>query len=164
LINWKDMKEYKIEVLIDVLKIEELSAADKRLRAVAVRAAKRAYAPYSHYNVGAAVLLQDGTIAEGNNQENIAYPSGLCAERVALFHAGASYPEIPVVAIAVAAVKDGEVQKWISPCGACRQVLLETEQRYEKPVRILMCGRDEVFAVSSAKDLLPLSFGMENVR
>jgi cytidine deaminase len=141
-----------------------LSSEDNRLRISAIRAAKRAYAPYSQYKVGVAVLLEDGTIIEGNNQENVASPSGLCAERVALFYAGASYPAIPVVSIAIVADKDGEVRKSVSPCGACRQALLETEQRYGKPIRILMCGCDDVIVVSSAKDLLPLSFDRENIR
>ncbi|MDR2774934.1 MAG: cytidine deaminase [Tannerella sp.] len=157
------MRENEMEIVIKMQKTRELSPEDNRLRISAVRAAKRAYAPYSRYNVGAAVLLEDGTIIEGNNQENIAYPSGLCAERVALFYAGASHPAIPVVSIAIVAVKDGEVRESVSPCGACRQALLETEQRYGKPVRVLMCGRDEVVVVFSAKDLLPLSFGMEQV-
>ncbi|MDR1116468.1 MAG: cytidine deaminase [Tannerella sp.] len=158
------MRKNKIELTVGVLETGELSSADSRLRAAAIRAAGRAYAPYSHYSVGAAVLLSDGTIVEGNNQENVAYPSGLCAERVALFYAGASYPEIPVVSVAIVAVKDGEIQESVSPCGACRQVLLETERRYGKPVRILMCGRDEAFVISSAEDLLPLSFNIENIR
>jgi cytidine deaminase len=110
------------------------------------------------------VLLQDGTVVEGSNHENSASPSGMCAERVALFYAGASRPETPVVAMAVAAVKGGEVQPSISPCGACRQVLLETEQRYGTPIRILLCGREEVSVISSAEDLLPLSFGSKNIR
>jgi cytidine deaminase len=158
--------ENKLEILIHVLKTEELSAGDERLRVSAVRAARHAYAPYSQFRVGAAVLLEDETIIEGNNQENVVYPSGLCAERVALFYASASHPAVPVVAIAIAAikVKDGDVREPVSPCGACRQALLETEQRYGKPIRILMCGGDEVIVVSSAKDLLPLSFGMESIR
>jgi cytidine deaminase len=158
------MKEYKMEIVVNMLKTSELSSEDNRLRGSAVCAAKRAYAPYSQYNVGAAVLLEDGTIIEGNNQENIAYPSGLCAERVALFYAGASHPAIPVVSMAIVAIKDGEVRKSVAPCGACRQALLETEQRYGKPIRILMCGCDDVIVVFSAKDLLPLSFGKENIR
>jgi cytidine deaminase len=158
------MRENKIELTVGVLETGELSSVDSRLRSAAIRALGRAYAPYSHYSVGAAVLLSDGTIVEGNNQENVAYPSGLCAERVALFYASASYPEMPVVSIAIIAVKDGEIQESVSPCGTCRQVLLETEQRYGKPIRILMCGRDEALVVSSVEDLLPLSFSIENIR
>ncbi|HCC52649.1 MAG TPA: cytidine deaminase [Porphyromonadaceae bacterium] len=152
------MEEKRIELLAAILKTEELSPDDNRLRMAAVHAAGRAYAPYSRFQVGAAVMLRDGSVVEGSNQENIAFPSGLCAERVALFHAGASFPEIPVISLAIVAVKDGVIQKSIAPCGACRQVMLETEQRYGKPVRILMCGRDETILVSTAKDLLPFGF------
>ena len=148
----------KIELTFKRAKTKGLSDDDRRLYEAAVNAAKRAYAPYSHFNVGAAVLLKDGTMVEGNNQENVAYPSGLCAERVALFAAGASFPEQPVVALAIVAVKDGVIQPSISPCGGCRQVILETEQRYGQPVRILLCGRDETVFIASARDLLPFSF------
>ncbi|MDR0393984.1 MAG: cytidine deaminase [Tannerella sp.] len=150
--------EEKIELCVNILKTESLSPEDSRLRAAAVSAAGRAYAPYSRFQVGAAVMLEDGVIVEGSNQENRAYPSGLCAERVALFHAGASFPRIPVLSLAIVAIKEGVLQRSISPCGACRQVILETEQRYGKPVRILMCGSDETVIVSSAKDLLPFRF------
>ena len=152
------MEENKIEMIFKVLKTNELSVDDSRLRETAVNAAQRAYAPYSGFNVGAVALLADGVIMEGNNQENVAYPSGMCAERIALFSAGATYPEIPVTSLAIIAIKDGEIQPSIAPCGACRQVMLETEQRYGHPVRILLCGRDETIIVSSAKDLLPLCF------
>jgi cytidine deaminase len=152
------MEEKKIELTVKILKTEELSPDDNRLRVAAIHAAKRAYAPYSRFRVGAAAMLRDGTIVEGNNQENVAYPSGLCAERVALFHAGASFPEIPVLSLAIVAVKDDIIQKTVAPCGACRQVMLETELRYGNPVRILMCGSDKTTVVSSIKDLLPFSF------
>ena len=157
------MKEKSVILNYKSVCSEELSEDDKLLRNDAVDAAKDAYAPYSHFCVGAAVLLENGTIVKGNNQENAAYPSGLCAERVALFSAGASFPAIPVVAIAIIAIKDGDIQSSISPCGACRQVMLETEQRYGRPLRILLCGNDETIIVSSAKDLLPLCFGKDNI-
>ncbi len=152
------MEEKNIQFKIRVLRPEELSVEDRELRDVAIRAAKRAYAPYSHFNVGAAVLLEDGTVIEGNNQENIAYPSGLCAERVALFSAGASFPDVPVVALAIIAFKNEEIQPSISPCGGCRQVMLEAERRYGRSIRMLLCGRDKTIIVPSARDLLPLSF------
>ena len=155
------MEEIKIELTLTVWKTEELSAEDKQLRISAIEAAKRAYAPYSHFQVGAAVLLEDGTMMEGNNQENIAYPSGICAERVALFSTGASFPEKPVTALAVVAIQDGIIRLSISPCGACRQVMLETEQRSGNPVRILLCGQNETVMAPSAKSLLPLSFSWE---
>jgi cytidine deaminase len=152
------MEEIKIELKLTVWKTEELPAEDRHLQQTAVKAAMRAYAPYSHFQVGAAILLDDGTIIEGNNQENIAYPSGLCAERVALFAAGATFPEKQATAIAITGIKDGIIQPPISPCGACRQVMLETEQRSGRPIRILLCGQDEIRMIPSAKDLLPLSF------
>ena len=152
------MEEISIELRFKRLETKALSNEDNELREAAIGAAKRAYAPYSHFHVGAAVLLKDGTVVEGNNQENIAYPSGLCAERVALFAAGAAFPDIPVIAIAIAAIKNGVVQSAIAPCGACRQVMLETEQRYGLPMRIVLCGHDETLLIASSQDLLPLSF------
>jgi len=152
------MEEIKIELSFKRLYTARLSEEDRRLYDSAVSAARRAYAPYSQFHVGAAVLLKDGTVVEGNNQENIAYPSGLCAERVALFTAGASFPEQPAEKIAIVAMKDGVVRPAIAPCGACRQVMLETEQRYGQPVRILLCGKDETILIASASDLLPFSF------
>jgi cytidine deaminase len=152
------MDEIKIELSFKRLKTNELLADDRRIYDAAIRAARRAYAPYSQFNVGAAVLLGDGTIVEGNNQENVAYPSGLCAERVALFAAGASFPEKQVTAIAITAIKNGEIQSSIAPCGACRQVMLETERRYGHAIRVLLCGKDATILVDSVKDLLPISF------
>ncbi len=153
------MKEKTVQFTANVIRTEELSCDDHRVRNSAIHAAKKAYAPYSCFNVGAAVLLNSGQIIEGNNQENIAYPSGLCAERVALFSAGSSYPEFHVVTLALVAIKEGEIESSISPCGACRQVMLETELRYGKPMRILMCGNKETVIIPSAKDLLPFCFG-----
>ena len=152
------MEDIKIELSFKQLKTGNLPEESLRLLDAAVSAAKRAYAPYSQFQVGAAVLLKDGTVVEGNNQENIAYPSGLCAERVALFTAGASFPEQPVETIAIVAMKDGEVLPSVAPCGACRQVMLETEQRYGQPIRILLCGKDETILINAASDLLPFSF------
>lgn len=152
------MEEIKIEISLKRLETAALSNEYQRLRDLATCAARGAYAPYSHFKVGAAIALNDGTMMIGSNQENIAYPSGLCAERVALFAASASYPDQSVEAIAIIAMRDGIVQSFISPCGACRQVLLETEQRYGHSIRILLCGKDESILVASAKDLLPLSF------
>ena len=120
--------------------------------------------PYSKFHVGAAALLEDGTIVTGSNQENAAYPSGLCAERVALFHAGHQYPDMPVVALAIAAATNGRQVESISPCGACRQVLLEAEQRYGKPMKVLLCGTKEVVVAESAESLLPLCFGAKDLK
>ena len=152
------MEKYTIEIPIQKFRLNELSDEERFWIDTAVIAAKQAYAPYSNFYVGAVVVLANGKIVTGNNQENIAYPSGMCAERVALYFAGARYPDVPVKAIVVIAVKDGVVQKHISPCGACRQVLLETEQRSKQPVRIILGGSDEVHIVDSAELLLPVSF------
>lgn len=144
--------------------IEELGEDEKRYMAAAITSAEKAYAPYSRFQVGAVAVLEDGTLVPGNNQENAAYPSGLCAERTALFTAGAQYPDIPVKAVFLVALKDGVLQEKISPCGACRQVLLETEQRYGHPVQIWMCGKSEFCRADSAAALLPLSFGADDLR
>lgn len=157
------MKEIKLETKITIYSLAEVPDDELPLVDAAVRATGQAYAPYSRFQVGAAVLLADGTIVTGSNQENAAYPSGLCAERVALFHAGHQYPDIPVVALAIAAATGGKQVESISPCGACRQVLLETEQRYGRPVKVLLCGTHDVAVVESAASLLPLSFGKKDL-
>ena len=157
------MKENKIEFTYQVFKTEDLSAGDARLRSLAIEAAQKAYAPYSKFSVGAAVLLDNGDYAKGSNQENAAYPSGLCAERVALFSVGANSPDVPVKALAIVAIKDGEIQPVVSPCGGCRQVMLEMEQRHNSNMRVLMIGCNDVIIVSSAKDLLPFCFGNDNL-
>ena len=157
------MEERKIEVIYKVFKTSELSVDDVRLRDIAIESAQFAYAPYSRFTVGAVALLEDGSYAKGSNQENAAYPSGLCAERVALFTAGANFPDKAVKALAIVALKDDIIQDSVSPCGGCRQVLLETEQRHGHDIRILLCGRDETVIITSAKDLLPLYFGKTNL-
>lgn len=157
------MEEYKIEIPVRKKLIKELTPVEAQWRDVAIEVAKKAYAPYSNFRVGAVAVLENGELVTGSNQENAAYPSGLCAERVALFAAGAHYPDVPVRAIAVVAIKDGVIQEQISPCGACRQVLLESEIRNKKAIPILLCGRDEVVFINSVSGLLPLSFGAKNL-
>jgi cytidine deaminase len=152
------MERYTIEIPVQKFLLSELSDEEKFWIDTAIISAKQAYAPYSQFYVGAVVVLENGIPVTGNNQENIAYPSGMCAERVALYYAGARYPDVPVKTIVVIAVKDGIVQKHISPCGACRQVLLETEIRSNKPIRILLAGSEEVHIINSAEFLLPVSF------
>lgn len=139
---------------------EELSLEDSALVEAAKKACATAYAPYSNFHVGAAVALENGVVVCGSNQENAAYPSGTCAERCALFYANATYPTVAVRALAIAAT-DAEgafTIAPIAPCGACRQVLLEAEQRFGKPIRILLCGAQQVVIVESALSLLPLQF------
>lgn len=127
----------------------------------AFEAMEKAYAPYSKFKVGAALLLEDGQIIQGNNQENIAYPSGLCAERVALFHAGAQFPGIAVDLICIVAKGDlMPISQLLSPCGACRQVMLESENRQNKPIRIILVNQDNrTMCIDSVQNLLPFGFG-----
>ena len=158
------MKEIKLETKIRIYSLAELPEEESRLMEAAIKATGQSYAPYSKFHVGAAALLEDGTIVTGSNQENAAYPSGLCAERVALFHAGHQYPDMPVVALAIAAATNGRQVESISPCGACRQVLLEAEQRYGKPMKVLLCGTKEVVVAESAELLLPLCFGAKDLK
>jgi cytidine deaminase len=154
------MNELNISAKIRVYGHNELSAAEKKLVDAAKEAVKRAYTPYSQFQVGAAVLLANGEVITGNNQENAAFPSGLCAERTALFYANSQFPDVAVDAIAIAAYTKGDfTEEPISPCGACRQVILEAQLRYRRPVRILLYGRREVYVVEQITDLLPLAFG-----
>jgi cytidine deaminase len=143
----------------------ELSVNDADLLDVACDAAKHAYAPYSRFKVGAAILLQNGHIISGNNQENAVYPSGMCAERVALYYAAAQFPETPVSKIAITAIGgEKELNQPVPPCGGCRQALLEYEIKFGKPIEIIMAGETgEIFIVKSVSELLPLSFSKKSL-
>jgi cytidine deaminase len=143
----------------------KLSLVEADLLEIAQESAKRAYAPYSHFKVGAAVLLKNGHIVSGNNQENAVYPSGMCAERVALYYAAAQFPETPIVMIAITAIgHDKEVSQPVPPCGSCRQVLLEYETKFGEPIEIIMSGeKGEVYVAKSAASLLPLAFNNKNL-
>ncbi len=159
------VKEINLSTKIAVYPLEECSETEKKLIEEAKNATQRAYAPYSGFSVGAAVLLGNGEIVSGNNQENAAYPSGLCAERTTVFFANATFPGEKVVAIAVAAFHKGLfTNEVITPCGACRQVLLETENRFGSAMRVLMYSEKGVYVVNSIKELLPLSFGDEMLK
>lgn len=159
------MKEINLTTKIAVYPLEECSDTEKKLIEAAKAATENAYAPYSGFSVGAAVLLENGEIISGNNQENAAYPSGLCAERTTVFFANASRPDQKIEAIAIAARHKGRfTDDVITPCGGCRQVLLETENRFKAPMKIMMYGGGSVYMLESAKDLLPLSFGDEMLR
>ncbi len=149
-----------IETKVKVCTVDELSPADREVVDAARRATVNSYAVYSHFNVGAAVRLADDTIVAGTNQENAAYPSGLCAERTTIFWANSQYPSQAVKVLAIAARTDqGELEVPIPPCGACRQVILETEKRYNTPIRIILYGAKECYVVEDGiKALLPLSF------
>jgi len=158
------MKELNLKIHVLVKTEEELTPQEVKLIDEARRATYRSYAPYSHFSVGAAVELADGTIVSGSNQENAAYPSGLCAERTAVFYANSRYPDQPIRRICIVArdTKGQFLQRPISPCGACRQVLLEAEQRAKNAIEVLLYGTDGVYIISSIKDLLPLEFELEN--
>jgi cytidine deaminase len=153
------MKELKITTVVKTYRFDELSEADRKLVTAAKEATRNSYAPYSGFSVGAAALLRNGIVVTGSNQENVAYPSGLCAERTTLFYANSQYPGQPVDALAIAAYTGEDfVDSPITPCGACRQVMLETETRYNHPIRILLYGKKDIYEISRVSDLLPLSF------
>ena len=141
---------------------KDLSSDDQSLLVQAIAASKNAYAPYSNFQVGAAVLLDDGSTVVANNQENIAYPSGMCAERVLLYHVGANYPQRKIVKLLVYGQGDlVEPHTPISPCGACRQVITEFIHKQKSPFEILMTAQNgRTIQVENALDLLPFAFGV----
>lgn len=158
------MRKLMIETAILQLDENELAESDRKLIAAAQDATQHAYAPYSNFFVGAAVLLADGRVIQGANQENAAFPSGMCAERSAIFAAQSAYPSLAIEAIAIAARNSkGFVSAPVPPCGACRQVMLEIENRYGKAMRILLYGTSCIYQIDSAKTLLPLSFANESM-
>lgn len=154
-----------LTITVDVLASEaELTPAEAAVWQAARAATTHSYAPYSHFHVGAALLLEDGTVFRGTNQENAAYPSGLCAERTALFGWAASQPPQRIMGMAVAArPADGDFTlAW--PCGACRQVMTEYEQRQQHPIPLLLPGLDDaIYRFRSLSDLLPFSFSADNL-
>ncbi|NRA13646.1 MAG: cytidine deaminase [Crocinitomicaceae bacterium] len=155
--------EKKISIeYIQLADWKELNDADQKLVIAAENVMKSAYAPYSKFSVGAALLLSSGEVITGSNQENIAYPSGLCAERVALFYAGSNYPNETVETLCVVAKGDlVDLDTILSPCGGCRQVMVETESRQGKPYRVIMISQNgSVIIFNSATELLPLAFGV----
>lgn len=157
------MKLKKIEintVVAEFDSVDELELEDRELMEKAHEAAKYAYAPYSEFYVGAALLLENGKVVTGNNQENVAYPSGLCAERVAIFNAGARYSGVPIKKIAVTASSPRfKVDYPVSPCGACRQVMSEYEMKQETAIQVFLMGETgKVQMVESVQSLLPLLF------
>ena len=139
---------------------KELSADDIELVEKAFDVSKDAYAPYSKFYVGASLRMEDKSIILGSNQENIAYPSGLCAERVALFYAGAIYPNLKVKKICVVAKGDLiPKENWVSPCGSCRQVMAESQNRHKEPIEIILVSQNNrVLVFHSVTDLLPFVF------
>lgn len=153
------MQKKTIQTKVTIFLFDELSAEQQQLTYKAKEQVQKAYAPYSGFQVGAAVLLENGEIVTGSNQENSAYPSGLCAERVAMFYANSQYPDVAVKSIAIAAFTNGSfLAEPITPCGSCRQVLLETEMRFEKNISILLYGTEQIYLIENVKQLLPLCF------
>lgn len=155
------MKEIEITTTVKVFNaIKELSSEDKMLLNKAVNAREKAYAPYSKFNVGAAVLLENGEVILGSNQENAAYPSGLCAERVAVYYAGAKHPGIKILKLAVSASSSiKKVDTPVGPCGACRQALSEYEITQKQAFPILFMGEiGNIIKAPSLASLLPFSF------
>ena len=159
----------KIELIISIIEYEhinELNKDDQELVLFAEKSVATAYAPYSLYHVGAALRLENGKIICGNNQENVAYPSGLCAERVAIFYASSQFPDLKIETIAIAAkAQNFEIEKPVAPCGACRQVIAEYETKQKKAIRILLKGNNEnIQLINSIEDILPLMFKAEELK
>ena len=168
-INFVAMKENQIQIYYNTYQWEELSESYKNLMDQSIAAQQNAYAPYSNFKVGAAILLEDGTIFTGNNQENAAYPSGLCAERVAIFACSAQYPNIKIKVIAICANSEKiDINTVLAPCGSCRQSMYEYESKQNSQIKVLLKGVDnEVVEFLSVEDLLPLVFqcdGLKKVR
>ena len=139
--------------------VEEMTPQDQELVKAALDAQKGSYSPYSHFQVGAALLLANGVVVKGANQENIAYPSGLCAERTAMFWAGANYPDVPFDTLAIAGSDHGVLcESPASPCGACRQVMAEYQKKQKSPLKIILVGSRRIRKFGCVDDVLPFIF------
>lgn len=153
------MKELNLVTKIHVYAYNELSENDKKLVDEAKSATQRSYSPYSRFGVGAALLLANGEVVSGSNQENVAFPSGICAERTTCFYAHSRYPGVRFVKLAIAAFHNGAFTPHpVSPCGACRQVLAEYEKLGGEKLEIILYGDDEVYVLPEVSALLPLIF------
>lgn len=154
------MKELKITIPVTEITRDELSQPDLKIVDQAIAATRRSYAPYSNFHVGAAIRLDNGETVSGSNQENAAYPSGTCAERTTCYYAHSRWPDAKFEAIAIAARdSSGElVDNPISPCGACRQALLEYETLAGHDVKVILVGREKIFILPSVKSTLPFAF------
>ena len=139
--------------------LDELNQEDLLLAKASIDATARSYAPYSNFNVGAALMYEDGELIQGSNQENAAYPSGLCAERTALFYASSRRPDTPIIALAIAAAQNGKLCDIpATPCGACRQVMAQYQTKGGRPMSVLLVGGEKIWKFASVDDLLPLTF------
>lgn len=155
------MKQLKIDTVIDIFdEFSELPSQVQKLMLQAFEARDKAYAPYSNFCVGAAVLLNNDVVFTGSNQENASYPSGLCAERTAIYYAGAQHPSVPIKTLAISAKSPSqELTLPVPPCGACRQAIAEYELNQEQPIEIYFMGdRGQVYRSESLKNILPLLF------
>lgn len=160
------MKEIQIETKLSVFEsFEELSKSEKEFMNQAIEIRKKAYAPYSKFQVGAAILLDNGIVLQGSNQENAAYPSGLCAERVVIFYAGANYPDNKIVKLFISATpSDRDSENPIPPCGSCRQSIAEYEIKQDLPIEIYFMGaKGAIYKSDSLKNLLPFMFDKSNL-
>lgn len=161
------MEHFKVSLEFEVYQsANELDEKDQELLIHATQAAENAYAPYSLFKVGAAIRLKSGKIVTGNNQENVAYPSGLCAERVALFYASANYPGEGMETIAVAAkALHFSINDPVTPCGSCRQVMMEAENQNGHKIRVIMQGeKGKILVSGSVENLLPVSFKADGLK
>ncbi|MCQ2236133.1 MAG: cytidine deaminase [Bacteroidales bacterium] len=165
------MNFYNVQVKTDIQKsgYESLDLTEEQFEQMMSEAADMAhksYAPYSKFHVGAVALLENGEMVSGSNQENAAYPSGLCAERTTVFYTNAHYPNTAITHLMIYAETEesGVVVSPISPCAACRQVLIEKESIQGSPIKLILVGRDSVYVIPSARDLVPLSFVPDSLK
>lgn len=158
------MEKKSIITYVHCYQLEELPDELQKLVSSAKEQTQKSYSPYSNFAVGAAILMDDGEVFAGSNQENAAYPSGLCAERTTMYFANAQRPNTAIRAIAIAAFTNNDfLEDPISPCGACRQALLESESRFGQEMKVLMYGKKGVYVTESVKDLLPFCFTKESL-
>lgn len=155
------MTEKKINITYrEYGSVDEMQPEDRELVAEAIAAMAGSYAPYSHFNVGAAVRLSNGVVVRGANQENAAFPSGLCAERTAMFAAGSTYPDADMLSVAIAGGRDGKLDASpATPCGACRQVMAQYQTKSGKPMSVIMAADGKIWKFDRVDDILPLIFG-----
>lgn len=160
------MTEKKIEISYTEYRgTDELPETERKLAGEAVSAASSAYAPYSHFMVGAAILFDDGMVVRGANVENAAFPSGSCAEKTVISYAVSNYPGKRPVAIAIAALAEGTLTvEPVPPCGNCRQMLIEEEQRQGRPIKVILAGKTNTILLDDCQSLMPLSFTRTNLK
>lgn len=157
------MKELKIENLVRIYTEDEIDDEMRHLIEEAKKATYRSYSPYSHFKVGAALIMDNGVVVTGSNQENAAYPSGICAERTAIFAAHSQYPDSPIRRLVIVGrdVHDEWTKNVCAPCGACRQVILESEMRGGRKIEIILPCKDGIFVINGISTLLPFGFSEE---